>query len=242
MGVPSSPRTVVLTGAGLSTASGIPDYRSADGMWKHFDPDEFHVTRFLADPDRFWARRVELTRAMRILEAVPNDGHRLLADAVRSGRVDWIITQNIDGLHRKAGTPTERLLEVHGNAALCRCVGCDATFPTHEVVAGYAGRAPRCACGDVLKPDVVLFGEPVTTLDQALDIVRGSDRIVTVGTSLQVWPVAGLVTLAIEHGKDLVIVNREPTPFDKHADQIVKGEAIDGLRQVIGPADAPRHP
>lgn len=224
---------VVLVGAGLSTASGIPDYRSGDGMWTRFDPDEFHITRFYADPDRFWARRVELVKEMRILDAEPNDGHRVLADAVKDGRVSHVITQNIEGLHHKAGTPADRIIEVHGNSAACRCIACGRTALTRDVIDAYAGAAPRCGCGGLLKPDVVLFGEPVTELERAQEAMDEANTLVTVGTSLQVWPVAGLVQQAVARKKDVVIVNRDPTPFDTVASRIVRGDAVEGLRSLF---------
>lgn len=223
----------MLVGAGLSTASGIPDYRSDEGMWTLFDPDEFHITRFRADPDRFWARRVDLIGRMRILDAEPNEGHKILADAARRGVVSSIVTQNIDGLHHKARTPPEKVIEVHGNSALCRCVHCGTTRESREVVQEYEGVAPRCACGGLLKPDVVLFGEPVTELERALDAVLSARGLVTVGTSLQVWPVAGLVQAAVHAGHDVVIVNREPTPFDAHATEVRRGDAVEGLRALF---------
>jgi NAD-dependent deacetylase len=235
----SIPRTlkdpvVVLVGAGLSTASGIPDYRSDKGMWKMFNPDEFHIEAFLHDPVRFWDRRIELYQSMRLMDAEPNDGHRVLAEATADGRVHSIITQNVDGLHQRAGTPTDRLIEVHGNAALCVCMDCDERVPTTTVIEKHRpGEAPRCECNGYLKPDVVLFGEQVTELGNALRAAEDARTLITAGTSLQVWPVAGLAQVAIEQNADLIILNRDPTPFDSMASWRGNGDIIEELRRLF---------
>lgn len=225
---------VVLVGAGLSTASGIPDYRGNGGVWARFDQNEFHIERLHADPVRFWDQRIPLTRHMRFLDAEPNDGHRTLAAAARDGRVATIITQNIDGLHQKAGTPNDRLIEVHGNAALCRCLSCRDTVPMTDVIRAHRpGTAPRCVCGGLLKPDVVLFGEIVHLLPHAEAAAAAAGTFVCVGTSLQVWPVAGLVSTAYRGGADIIIVNRDPTPFDAHAKGVMRGDVVDALSKLF---------
>lgn len=226
---------VVLVGAGLSTASGIPDYRSDNGIWERFDQDEFHIDRFHADPERFWRRRVEMVRQMGILDARPNEGHHILAEAVRQGHVSHVITQNIDGLHHKAETPADRVIEVHGNSALCRCIGCGATRESRGLVDAYDGSAPRCGCGQVFKPDVVLFGEPVTELHRAAAVAAEAETFIAIGTSLQVWPVAGLVQHAVARGADILIINGTPTPFDSFA-TVHRGDVIEGLRTVFAQA------
>lgn len=230
------PPVVVLTGAGLSTASGIPDYRSADGMWKRFGPDEFTIDAFLTDPDRFWARRRVLTREMRILDAEPNAGHRVLAEAVKAGRVACIITQNIDGLHTKAGTPPDKLLEVHGNAAQVVCMDCGTKEPTASAIDRMDGdKAPRCrACGGYVKPDVVLFGERVELIEPAAEAAAAARTFVAAGTSLQVYPVAGLVDVALRSGASLILLNRDPTPYDDQADHVRRGPAEAELVALFG--------
>jgi len=227
---------VVLVGAGLSTASGIPDYRSAEGLWTLFDPEEFHIERFLADPDGFWRRRVDLIQRSGILDAEPNEGHRILACAARDGPVAAIVTQNVDGLHHKAETPIGRIIEVHGDSARSRCIACGRMEDTRAVVARYGGGAPRCLrprCGGLLRPNVVLFGEPVTRLGEAWDALRGATTLVTVGTSLQVWPVAGLVQEALSAGIDVVIVNDAPTPFDGRATRVLRTDVVEGLGRLF---------
>ncbi len=230
------PPVVVLVGAGLSTASGIPDYRSDKGMWTMFNPEEFHIEAFLRDPTRFWDNRMELNAKMHLLDAEANDGHRVLAQAARNGKIERIITQNVDGLHQKAGTPEDRLIEVHGNAAKCVCMDCEERIATLEVARDHKkGEAPRCSCGGYLKPDIVLFGEQVTELENALRAAENARTLVTAGTSLQVWPIAGLAQVAVQQNSELIILNRDPTPFDALANHCGHGDIIDELMRFFGP-------
>lgn len=239
---PLNDPVVVLVGAGLSTASGIPDYRSDTGMWKMFDPDEFTIDKFLEDPAGFWDRRIELHKKLNLMDAQPNDGHRILAKAAREGRLEHIITQNVDGLHQKAGTPEKNLIEVHGNAANCICIDCDTRIPTLDVVQGHEpGQSPRCPCGGYMKPDVVLFGEQVTELENALRAAENARTLITAGTSLQVWPVAGLAQVALEQNADLIIINRDPTPFDAHAKMRMNADVTTELAKLFGPLAPEAH-
>lgn len=211
---------VVLTGAGISTAAGIPDFRSPGGVWDRFDPQEFTIGRFHADPDTFWARRARLIAAMDYLDAAPTVAHTALAGAVHDGVVDHVVTQNVDGLHAKAGTPADRLLEVHGNGARSRCIDCHEAEAVQETLARLSTPVvcPRCAaCGGRLKPDVVLFGEPVHAMQAASRLVTACGTLVVAGSSLAVHPVAGLAGLAVSTGARLIILNREPTPYDRLA-------------------------
>lgn len=229
---------VVLVGAGLSTASGIPDYRSDKGMWTMFNPDEFRIEAFLHDPARFWDRRMDLYTKMRLLDAEPNDGHRVLAQAIKTKKLHKIVTQNVDGLHQKAGTPEEQVIEVHGNASLCVCMDCDERVPTSSVVETHEpGVAPRCACGGYLKPDVVLFGERVDRLEDAIQATQQARTLITAGTSLQVWPVAGLAQVALEQNARLVILNHDPTPFDSQATRLGNGDVVKELLALFGPLE-----
>ncbi len=222
---------VALTGAGISTASGIPDFRSPGGVWERFDAMEFTIQRFHQDPARFWDRRARLIAAMDYLDAAPNAAHIALAQAAQAGIVSAIVTQNVDGLHSKAGTPAACLVELHGNGAWVACLGCPRKEPTEAVLARRVeGQAPRCLqCRGLLKPDVVLFGEPVTRLQRAAALVQGAGTLLVAGTSLQVHPAAGLVDLALESGADVVLINQEATPYDARATHVLRepvGEAI----------------
>jgi NAD-dependent deacetylase len=222
------PLIAVLTGAGISTDSGIPDYRGPQGLWQR-DPsaqDLVSIGPYLSDPDvrrRSWLLR----RETGALAAEPNVGHRALVDLERSGLPVRVLTQNVDGLHQRAGLPARKVLELHGTAREVECVDCRARSGMDEALARVdAGEAdPPCrACGGVLKPCTVMFGEALdpVVLDQARVIARSSDLFLAVGSSLQVHPAAGLVQLAVDHGARLVVVNAEPTPYDPFADEIVR--------------------
>lgn len=223
-------RLLVLTGAGVSTESGIPDFRSPGGLWTRFSPDEFHYDRFLADPARFWRLRAELMAALDLARVRPNATHVALADAEASGRLLGVVTQNIDGLHARAGTSEARLVEIHGSAARVRCIACDGWFPL-DVAADAVARGalpPACpACAGILKPGTVLFGEPLPeeAYARASAWAASCDALLVVGSSLAVWPAAGLVPDARERGARLVIANREATPFDAVADHVLRGAA-----------------
>jgi len=228
--VASSRRIVFFTGAGLSTESGIPDFRSPGGLWTRFDPSEFHIERFRADPRRFWELRGRLMEALDLPRVRPNPAHEAIAALERTGRVRAVVTQNIDDLHEKAGTSPERLLKIHGSATLVRCTGCERFFPFATAEADLkAGRVPPTCreCGGVVKPGTVLFGEalPEDLLARAFEAARQCDLVVVVGSSLQVWPAAGIPEAAVEAGARLLIVNRDPTPLDPVADVVLRGAA-----------------
>lgn len=232
-------RVTVLTGAGISTESGIPDFRGPDGVWTRFAPDDFEFSRLLADPRRFWTLRAKLMREFDLSNARANAAHIALAEAAGAShdRVLGIATQNIDGLHAAAGTPEAKLLELHGNAANVRCLRCDAV-ELYEDVRDLAesGQAVTCArCGGLVKPDVVLFGEPLRpdVIAAAERWARSCDVFLAVGTSLTVWPAAGLAVAAKENGAALVIVNDGPTDLDAQADARVDGRAAVQLPALL---------
>ncbi|MFT4921960.1 MAG: NAD-dependent deacetylase, partial [Haloarculaceae archaeon] len=182
--ISDSEHVVALTGAGVSTASGIPDFRSDGGIWDEFDPDDFHYSRFQADPGGFWRERVDMHEAVYGDDVEPNAAHEALANLERAGVLDVVVTQNIDGLHEAAGT--ESLLELHGNAERVACESCSRRFPAGPVRERVdAGEVPpRCgSCDGVLKPDVVLFGEqlPQAPFQQAQTHARDADAFLAVG-------------------------------------------------------------
>lgn len=227
-------RAVALTGAGVSTDSGIPDFRSAQsGLWREHDPMEIaSVEGFQRDPRRFYDFWGE--RFARLGDARPNATHRALAALEGEGLLAAVVTQNIDGLHGDAGS--KRVLEVHGSYRRARCIGCGRVEALDEVVARLkTGRLPICqACGDLVKPDVVLFGEllpPVFGEAQAL--AKGADLLVVLGSSLAVYPVAGLVADA----RAVALVNRDPGPFDEDARLVLHAEltpAMHALAETLG--------
>jgi NAD-dependent deacetylase len=225
---------VVLTGAGISTESGIPDFRSADGIWAQYDPMEVAtIEAFRRDPVKVWDFYVR--RLGVLAEAEPNDGHRALAELERRGLVQAVITQNIDSLHTRAGS-TE-VIEVHGSIRKHVCLACGAVETLAAVVAQLETRpAPECpACGTVLKPGVVMFGEllPIDAMERAERLAREASLLLVVGSTLEVWPVAGLPEETLRHGGALAIVNRGPTALDHRADLCVDGGAGDVLAAVV---------
>ena len=225
---------VVLTGAGISTESGIPDFRSPTGIWAQFDPLEYgSIEAFRADPEkvwRFYARRFEL-----LTEAEPNDGHAALAELERRGFLRAVVTQNIDLLHQRAGS--RDVVEVHGSIRTATCLGCGRRHRLAEVLTllERGDGAPACAvCGAILKPDVVFFGEllPEAAIDRAFALARDARLMLVVGSSLEVHPVAGLPLETLAAGGAVAIVNRGPTPLDDRAAVRVDAAAGETLRAL----------
>jgi NAD-dependent deacetylase len=221
---------VVLTGAGVSTESGIPDFRSGSGIWAGVDPFEVaSIDAFRRDPARVWdfyARRLSV-----LADARPNDGHRALAALERAGLVRAVLTQNVDGLHTAAGSVD--VVELHGSLDSAVCPRCGVRYGRRQVEALLP--LPRCpACGEVVKPGVVLFGEllPVAALERATELARSAPLLVAVGSSLEVHPAAGLLDEAAHGGGRVAIVNREPTPYDELADVVVRGSIGEVLSVV----------
>jgi NAD-dependent protein deacetylase/lipoamidase len=221
---------VVLTGAGISTESGIPDFRSATGIWAKYDPMEVaHIDGFHRDPEKVWefyGRRLSL-----LGEAEPNEGHRALAELEDRGWVRAVITQNIDRLHERAGS--RALVEVHGSIRFATCLHCGATVPMEDVLELLP--VPHCpSCGHVLKPDVVMFGEllPAAQIARAEQLAREAGVLLVVGSSLEVYPVAGLPLETLANGGRLAIVNRGGSPFDARASVVVDAGAGETLRAL----------
>ena len=224
---------VVLTGAGMSTESGIPDFRSAQGLWAEVDPYEVaSIDAFRRDPHRVW--RWYGPRIHGLLAAQPNAGHLALAELERAGHVLAIVTQNIDTLHTRAGS--KDVVEVHGSISRFDCLRCRGKATLDEVLSQLREReAPECpTCAAILKPGVVMFGEvlPVDAFARAEGLARDAGLLVAVGSSLQVWPVAGLPGATTRAGGALVVVNEEATPYDDEATLIVRGRSGQVLARV----------
>lgn len=224
----SKPLVALLTGAGVSTDSGIPDYRGPAGLWRR-DPDAEKLVTYeyyMADPEirrRSWRMRQETFAAL----PEPNAAHRAVAELERSGTAVRVITQNVDGLHQLGGMPDRKVLELHGTARTVVCVKCHARTPMADALARLtAGEDdPPCVdCGGVLKPATVMFGETLdpAVLGEAVAITKACTLFIAAGTSLQVHPAAGLAQVAVDHGARLVVVNAEPTPYDDLADEVVR--------------------
>lgn len=230
------PPCVVLSGAGISTESGIPDFRSAQGIWAGIDPRAVaSMSAFERDPDHVWdfyRRRFSV-----LLAAEPNAGHQAIAELERRGIVEAVVTQNIDMLHERAGS--RNLIEVHGSIRTSSCRGCRTVYPLDavlELLEATAG-APSCpACGAVLKPGVVLFEEmlPAAAIDAADELARRAGVLLVVGSSLEVYPVAGLPAVTLRAGGAVAILNRGPTSFDAQASIVVDAPAGEALAQLAG--------
>lgn len=234
------PLVAVLSGAGISTDSGIPDYRGPGGLWRR-DPEAQKLVTYeyyMSDPEirrRSWRMRRDSTA----LRARPNDGHRAVAELERSGVPVRVLTQNVDGLHQMAGMPDRKVLELHGTARAVRCTRCHARSSMEEALERVAAgeEDPPCrACGGILKSATVMFGERLDpeVLGQAAAIAKACQVMVAVGTSLQVQPAASLAGTAAQHGARLVIVNAEPTPYDEHADEVVREPIGTALPRLLG--------
>jgi NAD-dependent deacetylase len=225
---------VALTGAGISVPSGIPDFRTpGTGLWENVDPMEVaHIDAWRADPERFWTFYGD--RFQTLGDKQPNGAHRALAELERRGRLDAVITQNIDMLHRKAGT--QDLVEVHGSIEACVCLTCGARPALDDVLERLAAATvPLCDCGRPLKPDVVLFGEFLgeAALERAAQLAAGADLLLCIGSSLEVYPVAQLPGITLRHGGDVAIVTQGPTPYDARAAVRLDGDVEDELEALV---------
>jgi NAD-dependent deacetylase len=233
-------RVTVLTGAGVSTDSGIPDYRGPHGVWTR-DPDaEKLVTLSYYVSDPLIRRRAWRTRAdLRAADVTPNAGHRALVELERQGRLRALLTQNVDGLHQAAGSSPQRVLELHGTVHAVECLSCGDRTSMDEAMARLDAGDPDPAClvcGGILKSATVSFGQALdaAVLDAATAAAADCDVFLAVGTSLVVYPVAGLVEVAAAHGARVVIVNAEPTPYDGLADLVVREPISTALPRLVG--------
>ena len=233
--IAASDRVVALTGAGVSVPSGIPDFRTpGKGLWAKVDPmavatlDAFH-----SDTKRFWD--FYRPRFHDLADKEPNPAHTVLAELERRGRLDAVITQNIDRLHRKAGS--EDVIEVHGSIATASCTSCGESYPLEEVESLFDadGVATCRGCAGKVKPDVVLFGEllPADAMARAEQLCSSADLLLCIGSSLEVYPVAGLPQVTLQAGGAVAIVTQGPTSFDREATVRLGGDVVDELRAVV---------
>jgi NAD-dependent protein deacetylase/lipoamidase len=245
-------RIVAFTGAGISTESGIPDFRGPGGVWEKFDPNDFHIDRFLASPEarrRHWQRSTAMYG--QILQARPNAAHRAVAALEELGRLGAVITQNVDGLHQIAGSSPDRVIELHGNTRFVACLACGhrVAREAFQPLVSPEGDAPDCErCGGLMKPATISFGQMLTpeSLKRAAEETDACDLFLVIGSSLVVYPAAEFPIRALRVGAPLVILNRQDTPHDPYATLVLNASAgevmaavVEGLGVSLAPLPAP---
>lgn len=238
--------TVALTGAGISVPSGVPDFRGEAGLWRRYEPELYASYRqFCRDPSYFWEMHLDIMKTL--VNAVPNPAHRALALLEEMHLMEGIITQNIDGLHQKAGSTV--VYELHGTNESCSCIDCGKHFSTQEIsttlfsikkeklisLMRSGKKIPRCDCGGFIKPDVILFGEllPEQPVHAARELARSCDLLLVIGTSLTVQPAGSIPLIAMECGSTLAIINKGPGPLDVCADIVLLGSAEEIMPRVL---------
>jgi len=232
-------RTVVFTGAGLSTESGIPDFRSPGGVWDKYNPEDFYFQNFLANEasrEKYWQMATEMWEPIK--KAQPNPAHLAIAEFEKLGKLDCVITQNIDGLHFKAGNSEEKVIQLHGTAIFVSCLSCRKRYDRNEIQERIkkGQKAPRCDdCGGLLKPATISFGQSMPEKETQEAYHRSSlcDLFIVIGSSLVVQPAASMPLVAKRNGARLVIINRDPTPFDDIADLVIHDQAGPTMASIL---------
>jgi NAD-dependent deacetylase len=232
-----SRRAVVFTGAGVSTESGIPDFRSPGGIWTKYQPIDFR--EFVSSDEarrETWRRKIAVEEA--VSQAQPNRGHRAIAHLVTQGKVSSVITQNIDGLHQRSGIPEQRIIELHGNGTYAACLECAQRYELADLFAAFKvnEEPPVCDCGGFIKSATISFGQPMPleAMRRAQVESQNCDLFIAIGSSLVVYPAASFPAVAKQNGSRLVILNREPTDLDYLADLVLNLEIGPTLGEVTG--------
>jgi NAD-dependent deacetylase len=234
-----SKKLVVFTGAGMSTESGISDFRSPGGVWSRFDPSEFTFQKFLSSEEsreKYWEFSTSSWGEM--AAAQPNPGHHAIAELDSIGKLDCVITQNIDGLHQRSGIPEEKVIELHGTARWVSCLECGQRYPREQIQDRLRGgiKVPRCdSCGGIMKPATISFGQamPERETREAENRAATCDLFLVAGSSLVVYPAAQMPLIAKDSGARLIIINLTPTPHDPHADIVIHDKTGPALSQII---------
>ena len=231
-------RIVVFTGAGVSTESGIPDFRSPGGIWERYDPEDFTYQKFISDPEGRRKRWQMFQEGYLVTEAEPNPAHYAIAELDRLGKLDCVITQNIDYLHQKSGVPDDKVFELHGNNQWVVCLDCGQRYPLTQIKArlDQGEEVPDCeACRGILKPDIVFFGEslPREVLLEATSRSSKCDLFIVIGSTLVVYPAAYMPEYAVGRGAKLVIINLSPTSLDGQAEVVIKAKAGEAMSRVV---------
>lgn len=232
-------RIIVFSGAGLSTESGIPDFRSPGGVWDKYDPEDFYFQNFIASEasrEKYWQMATEMWEPIK--KAQPNPAHLAIAELERLGKLDCVITQNIDGLHFKAGNSEEKVLQLHGTAIFVSCLSCKKRYDRDEIQERIrtGQKAPLCDdCGGLLKPATISFGQSMPEKETQEAYRRSSlcDLFIVIGSSLVVQPAASMPLVAKRNGARLVIINRDPTLYDDMADLVIHGQAGSAMAGIL---------
>ena len=230
---------LVFTGAGISTESGIPDFRSPGGIWDRYDPTDFYFHNFISSEksrEKYWEMSSEYYLLMK--EAMPNPAHFAIKKIEEAGKLLAIVTQNIDRLHHRAGNSPDKIIEIHGTAFIVSCLGCGKIYPRDDieerVKAGI--KVPYCdACSGILKPATVSFGQamPEDKMVESIGYSVRCDLCIVLGSSLVVYPAASVPEEAVNSGARLMIINRDETPLDRRADLVIHGSAADSLERIM---------
>ena len=232
-----SSRVVVFTGAGISTESGIPDFRSPGGIWTKFDPDDFTIQKFMSSEKTRRMQWQMMAEGGLLKDAEPNKAHHAVAELEKLGKLTCVITQNIDNLHQKAGSSPDKVFELHGNMKFVRCMGCDRRFPVEDILQRLKKEEiPDCQfCRGILKPDAVFFGEslPQQALNDAIQHARHCDLFIVIGSTLVVYPAAYMPMYAVESGAKLVIINLSSTPMDAKAVALITASAGEAMGKIV---------
>ncbi len=234
-----SKKAVVFSGAGLSTESGIPDFRSPGGVWDRYNPEDFYFQNFIASEasrEKYWQMATEMYEPMK--KAQPNAAHLAIAEMEKLGKLDCVITQNIDGLHFKAGNSEEKVIQLHGSAMHVSCLNCGKKYDRDEVQERLrkTRQVPHCDdCNGPLKPATISFGQAMPERETQEAYHRSSlcDLFIVVGSSLVVQPAASMPLVAKRNGAKLVIINRDPTPYDDMADIVIHGQAGSTMANIL---------
>jgi len=232
-------RIVIFTGAGVSTESGISDFRSPGGIWEKYNPDDFTYQRFLSSEssrEKYWQMSTEFYHGMK--DVKPNAAHEAIAELEKMGKVDCVITQNVDGLHQLAGSSPERVIELHGNSRSVSCLSCGKGYSRDEVqdMISQGVKVPRCdECNGILKPNTISFGQamPEKEMAEAHRRSEACDLFIVIGSSLVVQPAASLPVKAKRNGAKLIIINRDSTPHDRMSDEVVRDSAGATMTKIL---------
>jgi NAD-dependent deacetylase len=234
-----SQKVIIFTGAGVSTESGIPDFRSPGGVWNKYNPEDFYYQRFISSEDsreKYWQMSREFFEPLK--NAEPNAAHRAVVELEKMGKLDCVITQNVDNLHQRAGSSPEKVIELHGTAVSVSCLSCRKKYSREEIQSWLMRgvRVPKCdGCNGILKPDTVSFGQsmPPKETEESFRRARQCDLLIVIGSSLVVQPAASVPLEAKENGAKLVIINRDPTYHDSYADVVIHASAGEVMGKIM---------